>query len=197
MRRSAIVVAGLLLVAGCGSEQPAQTAAPTTAPAAGATTTATPSTQSENEVVPTDSGPRLSEHSKGAALIVTDVRIGRHDTFDRVVYEFGGKGVPGWKVRYVDRVATQGKGDDVPVSGESILHVIISGVAYPEPGGVKEYNGPDPLVEPTARVVTEVHMLGTFEGDTQSAIGTRTDKPGFRVTVLDNPTRLVIDIASG
>ncbi|NMN98295.1 AMIN-like domain-containing (lipo)protein [Antrihabitans stalactiti] len=191
------MVAGLLLVAGCGSEQPAQVAAPTTSPPGVVTTTTTASPETEKEVAPTDSGARLSEHSKGAALIVTAVRIGRHDTFDRVVYEFGGKGVPGSKVRYVDKVATQGKGDDVPVAGESILHVFISGVVYPEPGGVKQYNGPDPLVEPTARVVTEVHMLGTFEGDTQSAIGTRTDKPGFRVTVLDNPTRLVIDIASG
>lgn len=193
MRRYSIVVAGLLLIAGCGSEQPSQVAVLTTPPPV--TTSGTAAPKPDDEVAPTDSGPKAAEHSTGSALIVTALRIGRHDQFDRVVYEFGGNGVPGWKVRYVDEVTTQGKGDIVPVDGTSILHVFISGVTYPEPGGVQEYSGPDPLLEPTAQVVTEVHMLGTFEGDTQSAIGTRTDKPGFRVSVLDNPTRLVIDIA--
>lgn len=194
MRRSWIFVAGVLLIAGCGTEQPAKVA-PTTAPSASAASPATAEPKPD-DVAPTDSGPKQSDHSKGSAVTVTAVRIGRHDGFDRVVYEFGGKGVPGWKIRYVDEVATQGKGDIVPVEGKSILHVLISGVVYPDDSGVKEYSGQDPLREPTARVVTEVHMLGTFEGDTQSAIGTRTDQPGFRVSVLDNPTRLVIDIAS-
>ena len=131
-----------------------------------------------------------------SAVTVTDIRIGAHEGFDRVVYEFGGTGTPGWTVGYVEQAIQDGSGAEVEIGGTSILAVTITGVAYPFDSGVEEYAGPDPLTDPSATVVEEVHFGATFEGMTQSWIGTTTERPAFTVTTLSNPTRLVVDIAT-
>ena len=86
---------------------------------------------------------RVADVASAAALV--DARTGRHDCFDRVVFELGGIGTPGWQVAYVDRPTSQGSGDPVDVAGHAVLQVTITGAGYPYDTGVEEFAGPKPL----------------------------------------------------
>ncbi|WP_408936407.1 hypothetical protein [Corynebacterium tuberculostearicum] len=125
-------------------------------------------------------------------LTVTDVRIGRHEGFERVVFELDGGGAPGWFVDYADTPTQQGSGKTIDYSGETALNVNIDGVVYPFEAGKD-----DPRIgvvdAPTEGIVTQVVNGGTYEGRCQFVIGMTSRKP-YSVQVLDNPTRLVVDI---
>ena len=145
--------------------------------------------------VPTDADPERGDPSRGAGLTVTDIRIGAQSGFDRIVYDLGGAGSPGWLVRYTDAATQDGSGKVVDVAGRSILEVQITGSAYPFDSGVTPYEGPDPVVDPSVPTIAGVYRTLVFEGTTQSFIGIEADRPAFSVRALSDPTRLVIDIA--
>jgi hypothetical protein len=143
---------------------------------------------------PANTEPDTGEASEDALLSVTAIRIGRHDGFDRVVFEADGTGTPGWDVRYVDGANSQGSGDDIEVAGEAVLQVTVTGVGIPADTGVEEYAGPDRLSAGDAEVVTEVVWDSTFEGTTVSFIGV-TEQTPFRVYLLEDPARVVVEVA--
>ncbi len=143
---------------------------------------------------PADASPDTAEASADALVTVTDVRTGRHDGFDRVVFEVGGTGTPGWDVRYVDVASSQGRGDVVEVAGGAVLQVSVTGAGYPFDTGVEEYAGPDPLPGQGTATVTEVVFDATFEGTTVAFVGTRAEAP-FRVYLLQDPARVVVEVA--
>ena len=143
---------------------------------------------------PADVGPDTAEPSAGSLVGVRDIRIGRHDGYDRVVFEVGGEGTPGWDVRYVDAPSSQGSGADVPVAGEAVLQVAVRGTGYPGDTGVEEWSGPDPLRAADTEVITEVVWDGTFEGTSVAFVGTSARTP-FRVYLLEEPARIVLEVA--
>jgi hypothetical protein len=143
---------------------------------------------------PANTEPDTGEASDDALVTVTDIRIGRHDGFDRVVFEADGAGTPGWDVRYVDAAQSQGSGDDIEVEGGAILQVTINGVGLPADTGVEEYSGPDRLSAGDTEVVTEVVFDSTFEGTTVSFTGVTEETP-FRVYLLEGPARVVLEVA--
>jgi hypothetical protein len=120
--------------------------------------------------------------------------MGRQDGFDRVVFEIGGRGTPGWNVRFVDEAAAQGSGDPIDVEGGAILQVTLQGMGLPFETGADEWSGPDPLTSGDTETVTEVAWDGTFEGTTVAFVGLREQTP-FRVYSLTDPTRIVLDVA--
>ncbi|MGY4099667.1 AMIN-like domain-containing (lipo)protein [Nocardia sp. R16R-3T] len=164
------------------------------------TTTTGPSTTSTFTdalgTAPRDALPKRGTPSDDAGLTVTGIRIGHHAGFDRVVYELGGAGTPGWIAQYTEQAVQDGSGKVVDVAGRSILEIQITGSAYPFDNGVTPYSGPDPATDPSAPVIAGVYGSGVFEGTTQSFIGVHTDRPAFEVSTLRDPTRLVIDIAN-
>jgi hypothetical protein len=182
-----MVAVATALLAGCGDGD-SQPGLPV------ASSTATPAAVAQAPV-PGDTAPKQGKPSGDAALTVTDVRLGRQPGFDRVVYDLGGVGTPGWLVRYTDRAVQDGSGNPVDVAGRSILEVRILGSAYPFDSGVTPYEGPDPAVNPEVPGIAGVYRTTVFEGVTQSFIGVQSDRPPFTVTALSNPTRLVVDIA--
>ncbi|GAD82659.1 hypothetical protein FEK33_06765 [Nocardia asteroides NBRC 15531] len=183
-----LVAAAALTLPGCGTDDtPAASPPPTTS-----TTSTFADATGE---APTDSSPKSAEASAGAALTVTDIRIGRQPGFDRVVFALAGTGTPGWQVDYTDRAVQDGSGKTVDVAGDSILEVRILGSAYPFDSPVPAYSGPDPATDPSAPGIAGVYKTLVFEGTTQSFIGVEADRPPFTVTALTNPPRLVVDIA--
>lgn len=158
-----------------------------------ATSTATGSATSEAPI-PTDSADKTSAAASESKLTVVDVRVGEHEGFDRVVYEMGGTGAPGFRVKYVDSAVAEGSGKPVDVQGGAVIQVLIDGSGYPFDSGVEQYAGPDP-VPGVGGVVTEVNGWSVFEGVTQSFIGVTEKKP-FSVTTLSNPPRVVVDVAT-
>lgn len=186
--RLAVAVSAVALVlAGCAAEQ--NDPSPSPAVSVDTPTSAAPDT------VPTDAADKISRAEAGAKLTVTDIRTGRHDGFDRVVYELDGEGEPGWRVGYVDEPVQQGSGNPVTIAGGAVLQVLIEGSGYPFDTGVEQYSGPDPILAEPGGSVLEVTGSGVFEGLTQSFIGVAEPGIPFSVESLSDPTRIVIDVA--
>ena len=191
IRLASTVVAGTLLLAGCslGDSDSVTQLPQTSAPATGTTT--------PSPAPPTGTSPQNSEPTRDSRLTVTDIRIGHHDGFDRVVYQMDGTGgPPGWHVQYTDRAIQDGSGRQLDIAGNSILEVQILGSAYPWDSATTPYSGPDPATNPSAPGIAGVYGSQVYEGTTQSFIGVNGDRPPFSVTVLEDPVRLVIDIAT-
>lgn len=135
----------------------------------------------------------LHQEPTGATqLLVTDIRVGRQDGFDRVVLDLSGSGQVGWRVAYADAPAIDGSGTPVDLAGDQILQVSALGMTYPEPG--------DPTYDDLLLVdgggllaVTEILRGVPFEGQVQVYVGTGQRVP-FRVFRLSDPERLVIDL---
>ena len=69
----------------------------------------------------------------GGSGLLTNVRTGRHTSFDRVVFVFDGR--PSWSlVHYVKNVVTMGQGDLVPLRGDAKLEVILAVPSYDDTG---------------------------------------------------------------
>lgn len=143
---------------------------------------------------PADTEPDLADPAGEGLASVTDIRIGRHEGFDRVVFETDGAGTPGWRVEYVDRARSQGSGTEVDLDGAAVLQVTLTGVGYPFDTGVEEYAGPRRLAARDTEVVTEVVWDSTFEGQSVAFAGV-TEKTPFRVYLLEAPTRVVLEVA--
>lgn len=142
---------------------------------------------------PASARPDTVRHSGPWDLVLVDVRVGSHDTSDRVVLEFEGRGVPGWRVEYVDTAVLDGIGHRVRLAGESILQVGVTGTEWPGPDA-EYYDGPDRLPADPAGALSEVYVGGTFEGHTQLFVGIDGDPADFDVFALEDPARLVVDL---
>lgn len=130
---------------------------------------------------------------------LTDVRTGRHDCFDRVVFDFRGAAT-GYRVGYAPQVLGEGKGDVLPVAGGARLWVSLQEPAYAIDTGVPTYTpGTGSHVADVAgyRTLRDVVYGGTFEGYTTFGVGVRARLP-FRVFALAGPdgdSRIVVDVA--
>lgn len=199
---SSVAVAALAL-AGCSSAESEPAASTTSmtsssvvdsdsnretkAPAAAADGTLT--------AAPTGQASQTSAASPDAALTITDIRVGKHEGFDRVVYEMGGVGTPGWRAEMVSTATQQGSGNPLAIAGQGILQVLIDGSSMPFMTEVEPYAGPNPLEVENPVVVTEVRDAGIFEGTDQTLIGLTDRDVSYRIYTLTEPTRLVVDIA--
>jgi hypothetical protein len=191
-------------LAGCGGDDTAQTSAESTPTAEesagdGSTAPASQEAASDDETAeapafPANGEPDTAEASSGASVTVSDIRVGHHDGYDRVVFEVGGTGTPGWDVRYVDAATSQGSGEAVDVAGDAVLQVTLTGAGYPYETGVDEFSPSGPVSAGGTSVVTEAVFDATFEGTTVTFVGTTAEAP-FRVYLLENPTRVVLDVA--
>jgi hypothetical protein len=170
---------------------PATSTAPQTATAT-ATATVEPTEPDEDFLAPGEVA--TSEQSGNPDLVVTGVRLGAHEGFDRVVLDLEGTGTIGWRVGYEDSPALDGSGFPVDLAGSETLVVTAVGTRMPEPDE-DLYDPGQLLVRGSGlSVVTEVLRVAPFEGQLSAYIGTRERAP-FRVFALQDPSRLVIDVA--
>jgi hypothetical protein len=192
-----------VVLAGCGggeAEEQSSSATLTAAETTAAAETFADGATAEDSATdvppfPGNAEPDTADPSSGASVTVSDIRVGRHDGFDRVVFEVGGTGTPGWDVRYVDTASSQGSGEAVDVAGDAVLQVTLTGAGYPYATGVEEYSASGPLSAAGTETVTEVVFDATFEGTTVAFVGT-TERAPFRVYLLENPARVVLEVAN-
>ena len=125
---------------------------------------------------------------------VTNVRAGRHDCYDRLVIDLKGT-APGYDVRYVGAVHSQGQGAVVPLRGGAALQVLTKAPAY-GPGAYQPANAKE-LVNVTGyQTFRQVASAGSFEGLTTVGLGVRARLPFRAFTLSDGSgSRLVIDVA--
>jgi hypothetical protein len=174
---------------------------PVTAPAPAVATpappvpTPTPAATAGSPPFVADTRPDTAAPSPGAAVTLTDVRAGRYAGFDRVVLEVAGAGLPGWDARYVAEARSAGSGFPVDVAGVAVLQVTLKGIGLPGDTGVRPYAGPDPLAA-DGGVLREVVLDGAFEGQLGVFVGATAERP-FRVYLLQNPTRVVLEVLHG
>jgi hypothetical protein len=120
-----------------------------------------------------------------------DVRVARHDDagFDRVVFDL--TDVPGYQVHRVRRVTQDGSGQTLALRGKAFLTVRLEpAVAHDAQG---RSTAPRRIVRSFSQL-KEVRLAGDFEGVVTYGIGLAA-VGDFRVFTLDNPSRLVIDLA--
>lgn len=140
--------------------------------------------------------PKTSQARSVATL--TGVRAGRHECFDRLVFDISGP-VTGYHVGYVERVVMDGSGALVPLRGGAALNIILNAPAHDD-----AYS---PTYQPADRAeladvrdyrtFRQVSWAGSFEGQTTVGLGVRARLP-FQVHTLAGPgsgSRIVIDIA--
>jgi hypothetical protein len=191
--RKLILACALLAVAGCGSSSSSESEPP---PAAGTTTVTAPATTS----VQTDPLPGAGtsvvvgpSRAKDTALLER-VAVGHHDGYDRVVFQFRGDSLPGYRVEYVEPpLKEDGSGNPVDVAGNAFVVVRMepaSGFDLNTGEGQLVYKGPKRL--PGTGVVKEVVRTGDFEAVLSWAIGLEAKVP-FLVTTTASPARLIVD----
>jgi hypothetical protein len=198
-RAASLAVASVLALGACadgGDDAGGSTASPGTSPATSPATESEPAADEAADGAPgfPDGTEAVTQEPAGARqLTVTDVRVARHDGFDRVVLDLGGQGTPGWDVGYVDEAFDDGSGEPVDVDGDAVLSVRASGTAMPTDSGVEEYDGT--TVDPDdTESVEEVVYRFWFEGYSTAFIGVDGGRKAFRVFALSDPTRLVVDV---
>ncbi len=192
MRRWGVVLL-VVTMGACGDNQSASLPATTTT----TTTTNTTATTTTPCPVFTDTDVQ-SEGFPGqlSGLVGADVRTGVQPCSERFVLELQGTGeFPGWWVRYQAAPLTDDpRGEPVDVIGTAFIVVTVESWMNNMEG--EGYRGPTRFTPTNVSHMKELVMLGNFESVTLWAIGLDRQRP-FEVTTLDNPPRLVIDIATG
>ena len=195
------------LLAGCFGSDPTATPSASlgAAPSAGEESPAAPSEAAESsEPIPT-SEPVASDDlgafscdlpvvESGSAAIanIVDVRVGTHDGYDRVVFEFE-QGTPELTLDRAEPPFTQdASGLPIEVDGESFLGLSMRGGTKQTDAGTSSYDGPTDI---RARLPMLIHLVegGDFERQSTWYLGL-SDEACVRVLLLDGPPRLVIDM---
>ena len=161
--------------------------------------TATPQTEAGSTVACpslTDTDVRSDGFpDKLSALVGAAIGTETQPCSERVVLELQGSGdFPGWWVRYqLPLLIDDPRGQPVAVAGSAYIVVTIgSWMTTMEGDG---YHGPTMITPTNVSHIKELMMLGDFESVTTWAIGLD-ERRSFRVTTLEGPPRLVIDIST-
>ncbi len=174
MRNAALVL--LVLALGCSPSAPVRTEAPRGSSFSGTLETV--------EIQRPGSPP----------AVLRDVRAARQEGFDRVVFEFEGSAVPGYRVGYVESAVQCGSGEPVEVAGAALLQVRLDPAqAHTEAG---EATVSERERRPGLAVLQEMESICDFEADVTWVLGLA-ERNRFRVQELSGPSRLVVDIEHG
>lgn len=137
-----------------------------------------------------DSNAKMQNPSQGAKLAVTNIRVGSHNGFDRVVFDLSGTGNPGWRAEYTRDATELGSGHSIHCTCPQALTIDIDGTVAPYLVGAS-----DPHLDKVPGIggVTEIITAGTEPGRSQFVIGLGGQTP-YSVDMLENPARAVVDI---
>lgn len=168
-----------------GSTAPATTA---TAPASTATTGAPAWSTAAR------TGPGEKQPPDGPSAKLAAIRAARHPGYDRVVFQFEGAQVPGYRIEYV-REITLGESDDqyLALEGRALVEATFQGTASDDyrPG---TQTVPDKLTSDLAQV-QQIGLAEDWEGVVRLGVGLD-HRAGFRVLELRDPARVVVDFAT-
>lgn len=205
----ALTLIAILAVAGCTAASPSPSSgapsasgrvAPSTSPSApvsvapSATASTAPSDEPTESLLPFACTPTVAIPATTDRAQITDVRVGTHDGYDRVVFEFSG-GIPQTLIEAVLPPFYQdASGLPLTVSGTAFLKITMHGASKVSPDGGITYTGPTSF-EPAFDQFVQLIEGGDFEAVSTWYLGLNGGGGGcIRVLTLDGPSRLVIDI---
>ncbi|WP_051515436.1 AMIN-like domain-containing (lipo)protein [Candidatus Blastococcus massiliensis] len=196
MRLLAAGACAVLALTACGTsgDPPGQ---PRDTGAATATSSATADPAEDRPARPIATGDVVESQADadGPPVVLTDVRLGAHEGFDRIVFELAGEGRAGWQVGYTGAPRSQGSGEPVEVPGHAVLGITLTNLAMPgdAPSGVRPWSGPDSQ-EPDGGAVLEALVSDNlFEGRYAFFAGLAEQRQ-FAVGLLTDPQRIVVDL---
>lgn len=199
------LVAGLALLllsaAACGpasSATPSTTASESVTPSMDSQSPAATSSAASESASPSDEqGPfacNLPINGVGSTkrAQITDVRVGEHDAYDRITFEFA-TGIPEFSIEEAEPPFTQdASGLPLEVDGSYFWKIVLRGGTKVSPDGGITYDGPTEFTPGYAKLV---HLVegGDFEAVSTWYVG-MSGTSCIRVATLNDPARLVIDI---
>lgn len=219
LRLLPIVLAAVLAAAACGDDDAlTTTAAPSTTEGTGSTSQA-PTTGAPSPTAPTTTGATTTtmccsttstsvapapfpgdtatKAGDGDGSLLTDVRVGNHEGYVRIVFDFQEPSFPSWEFGYVPG-EIHGMIDPPGgwVEGDAFL------IARFQPSGTTDISGMDPVpiytgerrIDVGLGSVVQLLVIEDFEANLWWAIGLTAEKP-FRVGTLLGPPRIYVDIA--
>lgn len=195
MRRLTLVTA-LILVAAC---QQAATPSPDAATPSPAPSVVVASQLPTTEPIPSDELgeftcelPVTGTATDPVTANYTDVRVGTHEGYDRVVIEFA-NGVPEMSLERAEPPFLQdASGIPLDVEGDSVLKLVMRNATALTESGEISYDGPRDF-DPGFPQLVDVLAGGDFEAMTTWYIGLN-DEACVRAFALSDPDRLVIDV---
>jgi hypothetical protein len=196
----------LPLFAACNGDDDADEETPTAAPS-GAAATATTGTGG-TPAVETPSGTPgefsgstepvevVAPPSVGPVLLRT-MRAAAQEGFDRIVFEFEGNTLPGYKIEYVESVSNCGSGQDVTafLGGGTAPEAILLVDIRPSDAHNQQGQATAPRdLSPNLETIQRAFGICDFEAVVTYALALSGEKE-FKVSTLQDPARLVIDVA--
>jgi hypothetical protein len=134
----------------------------------------------------------VHKRNSGKPAVLIAVRSAEHDGFDRVVFEFRDKRLPGYHVEYIDRPVRQcGSGNPTPIAGDGWLEVRLEPAYAHDEVGKPTVHDREQLLD--LSIVREAELTCDFEAVVTWVLGV-TSPNRYRVMELTEPTRLVVDI---
>jgi hypothetical protein len=131
---------------------------------------------------------------------LTDVRVGAHNGYDRIVFEFaapdpnpGGKaGIPRFEIRQAKPPFSEDPSDiPIDVEGDAFARIVFQGTSGYDFDGNATYDGPR-RITPGFGTLTEAVEGGDFEATMTWILGL--SRPTcWQIHALHDPDRLVID----
>lgn len=158
-----------------------------------ASLSAAPSTEPSDAALPAFgcAFPVIGDGTVPRAQLI-DVRVGTHDAYDRIVFEYD-NGIPELQVtRAEPPLLEDGSGLPMDVAGEAFLQVVTQGGTKQTEAGGTSYPGPTELMPGFARLV-ELDEGGNFEAVNTWYVG-MSGPACIRAYALNDPPRIVIDL---
>lgn len=131
----------------------------------------------------------------GDELLLAEVRVGKHEGYDRIVFEHTGDGAPGWHAEYVDEAVEPGSGFPLEVEGEAILYLSAVGLVPGNAGSDRGQLEVSSWTDQQGTVFEDVVTTFVHHGAASYYVGLDRERD-FRVSVWEHEDgpRLIIDV---
>lgn len=130
----------------------------------------------------------------GEELLLSEIRTGEHEGYDRIVFEHAGDGAPGWQAEYVDEALEPGSGFPLEIEADAILYLSAVGLVPKNAGSEQGQLEVFSWTGEQGTVVQEVMTTFVHHGTASYYVGLDRERD-YRVSVWEHPDgpRLIID----